>query len=231
MDSEIVTALRRRVSVVSLALWGLLFAITVTLAERPQIIVAIAAAYLAVVGIRVSRDVPGADERRVKAGVGLLAVVASVGWLLGRGSTAETALLPGLAAVAGGWLALDARADLAEGRRAGETAGESADGVDSTLDDPVRFARHTNRLSSELEERPKTVSELASACDLSESRVRDLVELAGQDGTIHPVDPDSDDPRYALDSRQLGLGGVGRKATAGTRGALGRLIRPLTALF
>jgi hypothetical protein len=231
MDSEMVTALRRRVSVASLALWGLLFAVTVTLAERPQIIVAIAAAYLAVAGIRVSRDIPGTDERRVKAGVGLLIVAAGVGWLLSRASTAETALLSGLVAVAGGWLALDARADLVDGRRAGETLGESADGVDSTLDDPVRFARQTNRLSNELEERPKTVSELASACDLTESRVRDLVALAGQDGTIRPVDPDSDDPRYALDDRQVGLGGVGRKVTAGTKGALGRLIRPLTALF
>jgi hypothetical protein len=135
-------------------------------------------------------------------------------------------LLPVLAVLGGCWLLLDARADFVQGRRlTGPDEFEDLDGGEAML-----VMQHLRLVAEELEDAPKTVPEIAAGCDLTESRVRQALELAGRDDTIYPVG-DEEPRRYALDQQKLGLSGVSRQAAGGVTGILRRLVRPLVDQF
>ena len=93
------------------------------------------------------------------------------------------------------------------------------------------LTQHAHLVGNALREEPKTVSELAAACDLTESRVREAISIAGDGGTIYPVDPGAVDPRYALDEGNMGASGVGRLAAGGARRLFRRLLRPFVDQF
>ena len=137
-----------------------------------------------------------------------------------------------MVAVGGGlWLLLDTRADFVQGRR----FDRAADPDDLSSREAMLLVQHAALVADRLDEGPKTVPELAAACDLTESRVRDTIEIAGHDGAIYPVDdPGADEdadgePRYALDDRKMGFSGLGRQAAGGLSGLARRLVRPFVS--
>lgn len=232
MPSDLRTLLGQRLSVSDVVLWVLFSGSVSALTGDIEIVAAITFAYLFAGAMDLLRDVPTIDERWFKAGGAVLAQGASVVWLaveLSPPVTAGDLWLPALAAVGSAWLVLDARADFLQDRSV-----ERADQFERM--DTAAFllaAQHGRLVADELRDGPMTVPELAAACDLTPSRVGTAIEVLGTDGTIYPVDPDSetDTQRYALDEGNVGLSGVGRLATDGVSGLLGRLRRPFVEQF
>ncbi|ELZ05120.1 hypothetical protein [Natrialba aegyptia] len=65
---------------------------------------------------------------------------------------------------------------------------------------------HAHLVAEELKSdpEPKTVTELADACDLTDSRVREALDAMTDDGTVYRVDRDSADvDRYELDESKM----------------------------
>jgi len=50
---------------------------------------------------------------------------------------------------------------------------------------------HAHLVVEELKQGPKTVTELADACNLTESRIREVLDFGTDDGMIYPVDTDT----------------------------------------
>jgi hypothetical protein len=76
----------------------------------------------------------------------------------------------------------DTRVDFVQGRRFGDKA--HFEGMDTG--EAMLVMQHIQLVAKQLEDGPKTVPEIAAACDLTESRVRQAIELAGRDDTIQP---------------------------------------------
>ena len=230
MLAELAAVLRERLSPVSLAAWVLLVTVVLAVTGDVVVVTLLSSAYLYAEAIALLRTVPGVDERWVGAGTGAVAGVASVVWLwtaLSRSATVESVWLPAAAVLASGWLLLDTWADFLEGRTLDTDDGfEELDGAETML-----VMQHGSLVANELRAGPKTVPELAKACDLTESRVRQVVELFGRDDTLYPVDPAADTPRYAVDEQKLGATGLGRQAAGGFGTLFGRILRPVQVVL
>ncbi len=230
MPSDIVTALRRRFSVISAVGYLLTVAAVLVITDDVAIVLGVTGAILFTELVDTLQDVPSVDERWAKAALGTLLTVGSTGWLWVefQGSVATDRLvLPALAVLGGCWIVLDARADFVQGRRLG-----GPDAFDEMeTGEAMLIMQHMRLVAETLEDGPKSIPDIASECDLTESRVRQAIELAGRDDTIYPVDTDEDPCRYALDQRKIGLTGVGRQAASGVTGLLHRFVRPLLDQF
>ncbi len=228
MHSALWAALRRRVSLRTGLLWILSLAVVYFFTTNLSMVIGIAAAYLFVGTTDLLADVPGVDERWVKTGFAVFLGAASTGWLWYTLFAADgQAWLPLAAVVVSLWLVLDVRADFVQGRRL-----DSPDEFeDMTSAEAMLVMQHAHLVVQTLQDEPMTVLELATACDLTPSRVEDVIDVASEDGTIYPVDPDTDEPRYAVDERKLGASGLGRQAVGGLSGLLARIARPLTDQF
>ncbi|SDJ66934.1 hypothetical protein SAMN05216226_10715 [Halovenus aranensis] len=225
MPSALVAAVRNRLSLRTTLLWAVTLAAVVAVTGDPAIVLGIATAMVASEALDVLVDVPGVDERWGKAAFGVVVTLASTVWLWTAASGAPVdAVLPVLAVATGLWLVLDARADFVRGRRATEPEGvEEMDSGEAML-----VMQHIRLVAVELQSGPKTVSELATACDLTESRVREALDLASEDGTIYRVETEADELRYALDEEMLGASGVGRMVGGGLQTFTSRLLRPFS---
>jgi len=84
---------------------------------------------------------------------------------------------------------------------------------------------HAHLVVVELKQEPKTVAELADACDLTESRVCEALKIGTDDGMIYRIDTGTseDGKRYALDESKVG--GLAFVRSNGKR-ILRRLARP-----
>lgn len=227
---SIIDAVRRRFSVSGVVGWALALGLVYALTDNPGTVLGIALAFLLTEPMDLLRDHPSVDERWVKAGAGALLAVGATVWLaleLGGSAVPEDLLFPVLGVLAGIWLVLDARVDFREGRRFEGV--ENADDLDAG--EAMVVMQHARLIGNELEAGPRTVPELAKACDLTESRVREAIEIAGDDGTIYPVDPEAEQPRYALDERRMGASGLGLLAVGGLRDLAARLARPVLGQF
>ncbi|MFC7071555.1 hypothetical protein ACFQJ7_16730 [Halovenus rubra] len=224
MPSEFVTSVRHRISVRGILVWAVTLAVVVAVTDDPVLILGIAAGAVAGEILDIFGDIPGVDERWGKAAVGLFVMLVSAVWLLttlSRPLTVDSAL-PIFAIAVGGWLLLDARADFVQGRRVtGPEGVEEMDGGEAML-----AMQHMRLIALELKAGPKTVPELAAACDLTESRVIDAIDLASEDGTIYQFDTDCDETRYAVDEQKLGLTGVRQMVSGGVGSFVSRLFRP-----
>lgn len=228
MPSALVTAVRNRLSLRTTLLWAVTLAAVVAITGDAAVVFGIAAAMIVSEALDVFVDVPGVDERWAKAAFGVAVTLASTVWLYTAGSGGPVdAALPALAVATGLWLVLDARADFVTGRRSTEPEGvEEMDGGEAIL-----IMQHIRLVAVALKSGPKTVSELATACDLTESRVREALDVASEDGTVYRVESEADEPRYALDEELLGASGVGQLLGGGLRSFAGRLVRPLSEQF
>lgn len=113
----------------------------------------------------------------------------------------------------GGWLVLDALYSLREGIRSND------DGMVDADSSKVFLSMHVGHLvAEELKDGPKTVPELADACDMTESRVREALEYHERADTAY-----RNGDQWHLDESKLGLWAFVRD---NTRRALARFLRP-----
>ncbi|MFD1570424.1 hypothetical protein [Halorubrum laminariae] len=172
--------------------------------------------------ISILRETPTVDSRWVGVGLGAFITIASLGWLswelTAAAGTGGPAWFPALTALIGVWFLFDARADFAE-----ETDSDSPD--DMTASEVMLVMNHAHLVVEELKQEPKTVAELADACDLTESRVREALDVGTDDGMIYRVNAGTGDDakRYALDESKVG--GLAFVRSNGKR-ILRRLARP-----
>jgi len=70
----------------------------------------------------------------------------------------------------------------------------------------VLVMNHAHLVVGELKQEPKTVAELADACDLTESRVREAPDVATNDDMVCCVGSEQGDDgeRYVLDESKVG---------------------------
>lgn len=185
---------------------------------------AIAFSMVLVESIDVLREAPGVDDRWVGVGIGTFVTVVSLAWLFFEltdpTETGWRQWFPALTALVGLWFLLDARRDFAEGRKRRPERDEL------NASETMRVMNHAHLVVEELRERPKTVPELADACDLTESRVREALKIASDDDMVYRVDDAErdDSERYALDESKVG--GVAF-VRFNVRRVLRRLARPL----
>lgn len=225
MLERLTTVVRARYSIRGVATWLPLFGALYLLTRDASTVVGLAIGVTVVEFTRVLRELPGVDGRRVDAAVGGCIAAVSAGWLGYEATVGATGVLwlPALATLAGVWLLLDARRDLIE------DVPTSADPTEDMSSAEVFAAlSHAQLLAEELREGPKTVPELATACDLTESRVRESLSYLTDDGTVYRVDNGDDDPaaehKYALDESRIGVPAFVK--LNGTR-LVRRLLRPL----
>ena len=173
---------------------------------------AIIVAVIVLVGdsVELARPLPGLDERHFRLALGLLAVAAGGVAYWVQGDTTVAAVGVG----GGGWLVLDALYSLREGIRSNDDGTVNADSSEVFLSMQV-----THLVAEELKHGPRTVPELADACDMTESRVREALDYHERADTAY-----RDGDRWHLDESKIGAWAFVRD---NTRRALARLFRPL----
>jgi len=235
MPGSIFPLVRQRVDAVSALKWVVLLGGIYAVTRNLSLILGLFTALLVTETVDVLETHSAVDERWVKVGMGGFLLVASGVWLWGelREPRAAQRLWVPVVAIGGSlWVLLDARADFVQGRRFdGRRFHTPEPDDDLSASEAMLLTQHAHLVGNALREEPKTVSELAAACDLTESRVREAISIAGDGGTIYPVDPGADDPRYALDEGNMGASGVGRLAAGGARRLFRRLLRPFVDQF
>ena len=234
MRSVLGPLLAQRLSVGGVVTWATLLGGLYLATGNASLVVGILTAAVVTEVVDVLEAVPSVDERWVKVGLAGVVLLVSGVWLWAdlQEPTGDRFVWVPVVAVGGGlWLLLDTRADFVQGRR----FDRAADPDDLSSREAMLLVQHAALVADRLDEGPKTVPELAAACDLTESRVRDTIEIAGHDGAIYPVDdPGADEdadgePRYALDDRKMGFSGLGRQAAGGLSGLARRLVRPFVS--
>lgn len=200
-------------------------AIVYGLSQNGSLVLGIATAFVVTEAMALVRETPGIDGRWAGVGIGVFVTGLSLVWFAYEYAVPASdgpLWFPALTAGVGVWFLLDTRRDFVEGRRRDGT--QPVD--DMTSSEAMLVMNHAHLVSTELESGPKTVPELAAACDLTESRVREVIDVVGDDGTIYPLEESAGDDatRHALDESKVG-------AVAFVRSIVGpvarRLIRPL----
>lgn len=227
--SILLLLVRQRVDAKSVLEWAVLLGVIYAFTRNISLIVWLLALLLVTETVDVLKTHPSVDERWVKVGLGGVLLAASGVWLWGelQEPTADRGLWLPVVAIGGSlWVLLDARADFVQGRRIEPPA--AIDDLSAT--EAMLVMQHAQLVGQSLSEEPKTVDELAVDCDLTTSRVREAIAVVGRDGTIYPVD-DANEPRYAVDDRQMGATGIGRLAAGGLTSLFRRLLRPFSNQF
>lgn len=180
-------------------------------------LVAFAVALALSEAVTLLRNTPEIDQRYVKAGIGAFVTVGSLGlgYLVLTGASGAP-WLPALTLLAGVWFLVDAVSDVRRGRRPGVGADDDLSSAEVML-----LMSHGHLVATELEDGPRTVPELAEACDLTESRVEDaLTHLERSDVVARRGD------RYALRPENLGAVAFARTTVSSI---YRRLVRPFRA--
>ncbi|WP_049913295.1 hypothetical protein [Halococcus thailandensis] len=222
MIAEIVRTARERLTV----RYGLSLVAFLVLAygftREIETVVAIALGFVLVETIQILRETPSADDRWVGVGIGAFVAVTSLAWLgyelTAAATTGGPAWFPALTALIGVWFLFDARRDFREGR-------DRYPNDDMTISEMMLVMNHAHLVTEELKQGPKTVAELADACDLTKSRVRDALEITTDDNMVYRVDggPSDNANRYGLDESKIG--GIAFVRSNGKR-VMRRLARP-----
>ena len=186
-----------------IALFGIAFDFT-----WPQAIIVSAILFVGR-SAELARPLPGLDERHFRLALGFVAVAAGGVAYWAQGDTTVAAVGVG----GGGWLLLDALYSLREGIRSSDDGMADADSSEVFLSMQVGHL-----VAEELKDGPKTVSELADACDMTESRVREALDYHEQADTAY-----RDGGQWHLDESNTGAWAFVRD---NTRRALARIFRP-----
>lgn len=222
MVSEVLRTLRERLTVRHFVPHVAVLVVFYGVTRDVETLIALTLGLGIVESIDVLRETPSIDDRWIQVGIGAFVTVGSFAWfgyeLTVASDTGGPAWFPALLVFVGLWFLLDARRDFREGRR--RSAPEEMDANDVML-----VLNHAHLVTDELRSGPKTVPELADRCDLTESRVREAIDVAIDEDIVYPVGgTDGDEPeRYALDESQLG--GVAFVRSNAKR-VLRRLARP-----
>lgn len=151
--------------------------------------------------VEILKKTPTVDNHWLEAGMGAFITLASLAWLALASTTGGQAWFPALTTLIGIWFLLDARKNVRTGRDP-----YPSEEAEMGMSEMMLVMTHVNLVADELKTGPKTIPELADACDLTESRVRESLDVPTSDGTIYRVDghsPHKPD-RYALDESKLG---------------------------
>lgn len=176
----------------------------------PQVVV-LAGIVLLGESVEISGAIPWGDDRHVRLALGLL-LLASSSVVFWRGPDPDV-VVAAFIAVIGGWVALDALYSLHAGRRP-----DTSDSDDIDTGEAVLSMQVGHLVAEELKDGPKTVPELADACDMTESRVRDALEYHDRAGTAY-----QDGDRWVLDESNVGPWAFVR---TNTRRVARRIARP-----
>jgi len=215
--------LRERFTIRHLLPHAAFLALAYGITRSTDILIALTIALVLGETVETLRETPAIDNRWVQSGIGVFVTVGSLTWLAYEltiaANTGGPAWFPALMILAGLWFLLDARKDFAEGK-----SSYPSDTMDTS--EMMLVMNHGHLVVEELKEGSKTVTELAERCDLTESRVREALDVATDDGMVYPVSEDSrdDTERYALDESKVG--GVAFIRSNGKR-IIRRLTRPL----
>jgi hypothetical protein len=182
-------------------------------------LVGVAVALVLAEAVTLFQNTPEIDQRYVNAGIGLVVVAGSLvlGYVALSGGSGALRLPP-ILLVFGILVLIDAATDFYYGRE--PTTPEPDDDLSSA--DVMLLTTHAHLVASELEEGPRTAAELATACDLTESRVEQTLEYLVESGVVSP-----DGDRYVLHEDQTGLGAFVRMIVAGV---VDRALRPVRTL-
>lgn len=188
------------------------------------VLLGLALAYLFTEVVKLFQATPSIDGRWVGVGAGAFITLGSLAWFGYEYTivpdTGGPVWFPLLTALIGVWFILDSRQDFIEGRRRDEL------NDDLSTSEMMLVMNHAHLVVEELKSGPKTVPELAEACDLTESRVREALNITTDDDTVYRVDSEAPDDagRYALDESKVGSVAFVR---SNVKRVARRLVRPL----
>lgn len=183
---------------------ALFLAVIYGITRSEGILLGLALAFLINEVVKLYRATPSTDDRWVGVGVGVFVTLGSLAWFTFEYSTATgvgvSLWFPLLTALGGVWLIFDARRDFVEGLRGNQL------GDDLSASEMMLVMQHSHLVVEQLKSGPKTVPELAEGCDLTESRVREALDMTTEDETVYRVDSEATDgaERYALDESNVG---------------------------
>ncbi len=165
-------------------------------------------------GFTVLQNTPEVDQRYVKGamGVGVVGGSLVMGYSIVAGGSGA-AWFPILTLLGGLWLLADVHADFRHGR--GADAGQSED---LSSEEVMLLMNHGHLVATALEDGPSTVEQLATDCDLTESRVREALNFMERSGTVS-----HDGDRYVLREENVGPWAFVRNLATGT---VRRIARP-----
>lgn len=224
MDSDIVQTAREHYTLRRILSTTIFVLILYGITGSEGVLVGLVLAVVVGGGIDTLRKTPSIDSRWIGLGGGVIFTLSSLAWLgYEYTTTPETGgaiWLPLLAVIGGVWMILDSRRNFVEGRQY-----DSGPHDDMGMSKIMLVMNHANLIAEELKTGPKTVEELAEACDLTESRVREALDFITDDGTVYRVDDEmtDDSERYALNESMVGS--VAFIRTGGKR-VVQRLTRP-----
>lgn len=214
--ADVVRSARRRLTPRNALLSALVLALAYGLTREVETVVGIAFGLAVIETVQILAETPSVDDRWVGLGIGAFVTGLSLVWfgyeLTAASDTGGPAWFPALTALVGVWFLLDARSG-------GQSYADNPD--DMGFNEMLTVMNHASLVVEELKDSPKTVSELADACDLTESRVREALAVGTDDGAVYRVDDDEE--RYALDESMMGPAAFVR--LNGKR-VLARLARP-----
>ncbi|MFB6179661.1 MAG: hypothetical protein ABEI77_08060 [Halorientalis sp.] len=210
MQQSLRTAVRDRLTLrQGLYVLGLLAILRLVLDVPWKNVLVIVVAIVVFEAIGVARVLPGVDERYF--GFLLGAIVLGLGivdlWRAREGGVGV------LAVAVGCWIVLDTLYNF----RAGHHPGDSS-AADTDSSDVLMRIQVGHLVADELKDGPRTVPELAAACDLTESRVRDALEYHERAGTAY-----EQGEQWHLDESNTGLWAFVRN---NARRILARIARP-----
>ena len=211
-------AARERYSFQRLLVTAAVVVVLVTVLDlAPDDLAVLAVVFLLGEAVALLDDTPGVDSRHLRGGLGLLVLLGGLALLYGVLTGGQGALwLPVGVALFGAWLLADAAADLYHGRT-GETEGPP----EPSSGELMLLMSHAHLVSSELEDGPRTVPELATACDLTESRIEETLAYLTDAGVVS-----ADGDRYVLQEENTGVVAFLRGVVTGL---VGRITRPFRA--
>lgn len=166
-----------------------------------ELLVGVAAALVVSEVVFLLRDTPGIDQRYLQVVVGLAVVAGSLAMWYGAPTGGNGALwLPTGLVVFGAWLTVDAAADLYRGRHP-----DAGHDEEPSSGEVMLLMSHAHLVSDELEDGPRTVSELAETCDLTESRVEQALESLVDSGVVSVESRPGSPDRYVLHEERTGV--------------------------
>lgn len=162
-------------------------------------------------------ETPSVDTRYVKSGMGGVILVGSavMGYDTATGGEGA-AWFPILTTFVSVWILLDAVYDF----RHGTHTRPELDDEEFSPSEMMLLTSQGNLLVEELKDGPRTASELAAACDLTESRTRDSLDLMERSDIVYQRSH-----QYVLDNSEVGpialARNVFRRTARPFRGLLG----------
>lgn len=215
MVEKLVDVIRREYSIYDLLLAGAFLVLLYTIIESAVVVAGIGIGLLVIALMNVVTKLPDVPSRSGRIARSAVLLIVSASWFvygLATGAGIENGI-PAILLVGAVWLVItEVRSDVTQEHTATEA-------VSST--EAMVQLQHTQLVIEELQRGPKTATELANDCDLTESRVKQALQILTDDDGVYVIDHDEGTPKYAVNESKLGK-------MAFVRFIGKRLLRPLS---